>query len=115
MDDISQLLPALWGAAGAFIYAGPRWVACLIAARETKRFGWACFAEFVVAIIVGAISAAAFSAVALRLTDVRDGNAIAAMIGLLANPLTPAVIKKATDVAGNTLGNRVGRAIGGDQ
>lgn len=108
--DASLLLPAFWGAAGAFIYAGPRWVACLVASHETKAGSWVCFLELVVALAVGSIASAAFSALAHRLTNIEDSNAVAAMIGLLANPLTPAIVKRATDVASTI---RVGTLGGG--
>lgn len=106
--DASALLPAFWGSCGAFIYAGPRWVACLVASREKGVGSWVCLVELTVAIGVGAVAASAFSALAHRLTGIPDANAISAMIGLLANPLTPTIVKRATDLAGSARVGKIG-------
>lgn len=105
--------PALWGVLGAFIYAAPRWVACLVACRESGAPGWLCTLEFAVALGTGAIAAAAFSAAALGLTGLKDANAISAMIGLLANPTAPALVNKLSAVVGSTLGAAIGARLAG--
>jgi hypothetical protein len=98
-----------WGMAGAFIYGAPRFGACLFAARHS-RGGWArCSIEFACALITGAIAAAAFSGWAQEsLGQAPDHrNAIAAMIGLLANPTAPKLIDSLSTVITNVVTGRV--------
>ena len=88
--------PPLWGFMGAFIYAAPRLGACVFARRQAGQ-GWVgCGFEFVAALITGAVAAGALTpeiAVSfLKSTDPAHSRAVAATIGLLANPAAPRVI-----------------------
>lgn len=89
------LIAAFWGFLGAFVYAGPKFSACLYTANESGgRWGW-CALEGVIALATGTIAAAALTPWAqhlTRLVEPRDLPAVAGMIGLLANPLAPGLI-----------------------
>lgn len=95
MASVIANSPILWGFLGAFIYAGPRLTACVFAARQTETGWFECGFEFAVALLIGVASAWAFApwgASVLKATDPAQIRAIAATIGLLANPAAPKVI-----------------------
>lgn len=98
--------PAVWGFLGAFIYAAPRWVACLVACREAKASPWPCALELAVALATGSIAAAAFSATAMALSHVKDANAVSAMVGLLANPTAPKLVTALSSVVATAIAAR---------
>lgn len=89
-----------WGLAGAFIYAGPRWVIALASKGVERHNTLFCTLEFLVALLVGMAAAAAFgplaSKVALTTLEVKDDNAVSALIGLLMNPAGPKLIEVAS-------------------
>ncbi|HEY3694188.1 hypothetical protein [Phenylobacterium sp.] len=98
--------PAVWGFLGAFIYAGPRLSACIASPKEHGESPFACLVEFAIALIVGAIGAAAFAPwiiVSRGLTEARDLNAVAVLIGLMANPTAPTLISFAPRLASTVL------------
>jgi hypothetical protein len=103
---------AIWGALGAFIYGAPRLIACAIACRDAGTSSWLCVLEFGVALLIGTIAAAAFSALVLSLTHLKDGHAISAMIGLLANPTAPKVVSRVSDIMGGVIGAILGKPFG---
>lgn len=89
--------PGFWGFLGAFIYAGPRLSACVFERRDNVDHPLTgCVWDFVVALLVGVIAAELF-ATWIQLFLKRDGQhelrAIAGLIGLLANPLAPEIVK----------------------
>lgn len=109
-----------WGLAGAFIYAGPKWVISLAGEASTSpRLFLISMLELVMALMVGTLAAGAFgpiaSSVILTTLQLQDENAVAATIGLFANRLAPALVEKgASALAGSTdLLNRVLKALKG--
>ena len=111
--DLIMSSPATWGVAGSFIYAGPRWLACAFA---SKGAAWRCSLEAAICLLVGAIAAQAFGQWVLAFLHQRpaDLNAIAAMIGLLANPLAPKLTEGLAGTIANTISSRVGKLTKGD-
>jgi hypothetical protein len=106
--------PAWWGAAGAFVYGAPRLHSCLISPKPGETTP-SCVFEFVVALIVGAIGAAALApwVVAWRhMTEPRDLNAVASLIGLLANPTAPTLITFAPRLASTIFAAMKGKPDG---
>lgn len=84
----------VWGLGGSFIYAAPRVLVSLSdSARERKA--WAPWAELLIALAMGPIGAAGFTglvAATIHQTGVADLRAIALTIGMVANPVAPAII-----------------------
>lgn len=113
MDHLFSLSFALWGAAGAFIPSAPRLAACLNSCKETGARGFACTGDFLIALLIGAIGAAAFSPVAIQLSHLKDPAAIATMIGLLANRLAPNLIKGADSVLGAAVESPLAKLLRG--
>ena len=92
--------PALWGFLGAFIYAAPNLIVCVFEARSSGGSSLRCWLEFVVALMVGTIAAAAFSPAlhmmwSLGAREYLTG--IATMIGLTANVVAPKIVRLAPD------------------
>jgi hypothetical protein len=104
--------PALVGLAGSFIYAAPRWLACMVGHREAKSPVWPCFAEFLTSLAIGAIAAFAFCAVVMGFAHVKDINAIGALIGLLANPVAPKISNGFADIVGGVVNSKIGQLLG---
>lgn len=95
-DYLSVLAHALWGAAGAFVYAGPRLVACIKTCRSKGTPITECVGDFVVAILTGAIAGAAcglFVAAHLNQTQDHQVRAVVALTGFFANPVAPGLAK----------------------
>jgi hypothetical protein len=86
---------ALWGAAGAFIYAAPKLVLCFFTARAAKLPWGRCLAEFPVSMLTGTIMAAAFSQWISKTFGQGDMSAVAAVIGMMANTVAPGMIEGA--------------------
>lgn len=90
-------LPAFWGVLGAFVYAAPRWLVCH---RDKGCTTHACNLQFAVAVIIGAIAAAGFAPALAswlnRLHD-QDVRAISTLVGVLANPVSPRVVRLLSD------------------
>lgn len=107
--------PAIWGFMGAFIYAAPRLVKCFLTCKEAGTSGWFCTMEFVIALATGAIAAAAWAALVMGWTHVRDSNAMSATIGLLVNPLAPMMVSTASGVINAALSSKLGRVLQGDE
>lgn len=93
----ASLIAAAWGVAGAVNYAAPKLSLCYYTAREAKGPWGRCLAEFPIALVVGAISAAAFSGWLAGFLHQTDGRAVAAMIGMIANTVSPAMIALVSD------------------
>lgn len=106
--------PAFWGVMGAFIYAAPQWVACLVHCRDTGERGWTCTLEFAIALVTGGIAAAAFSRSVVGFTPIKDLVPIAATIGLLANSTAPVLIRRLSALVGTRLGGKVAAALPGE-
>lgn len=111
----------LWGLAGTFIYAGPRWVISLFGEPAGRAHTAHCTVELVVALTVGSLAAAAFgpaaATVVLTSLHLKDDNAVAAVIGLFANKLAPALVEKGSSAltSGSDIFNRVLKALKGDE
>lgn len=84
---------AIWGFLGAFIFAGPKWGAYVVAEKRTSLPR---LLELAIALAIGAIAAAAYGRLALTATGISDENAVAATIGLVANTAAPAIVKRLT-------------------
>jgi hypothetical protein len=91
----ATLVAALWGLAGAFMYAAPKMSACVFSAKPEDGPPMRCVIDAIIALVIGALAAAAFAEFAqdfLKRTEPGARSAIAAVIGLLANPLAPRLI-----------------------
>lgn len=90
------LIAALWGLLGALMYAGPNMILCLYQCRQAEKHpGW-CIADFFMALVIGAGAAAGgtyWGADFLGADDPHKIPGIAILIGLLANPLAPGLIR----------------------
>jgi hypothetical protein len=87
--------PALWGFAGAFIYAAPKFSACYWQCRDTQVAWTRCLADAIICLMIGTISAFAFSEVIglrLKFTGGQELRAISVLIGLLSNRLAPKLV-----------------------
>lgn len=93
----ASLVTACWGLAGAVNYAAPKLSLCYYTAREAHAPWGKCLAEFPIALIVGAISAAAFSGWLAGFLHQSDSRAVAAMVGMIANTVSPAMISLVSD------------------
>jgi hypothetical protein len=85
---------AIWGFLGSFVYAAPRLVVSLSDARPARR-PWLPWAEFVVALLVGPIGSAGFAdlvAITIHQDKPADLRAIGLVIGMVANPVAPAIV-----------------------
>ncbi len=89
--------PGCWGFLGAFVYAGPKVLACIFENRDEARHPLAfCLLEFVVSLMIGVLVAEMFGPWVigfLKLDGQASLRAVAGLIGLLANPLSPEVVK----------------------
>ena len=104
-------MSAGWGAAGAFMYAANGWRACVLAC--TKGQMTHCHLTFAVAMGIGTAAAAAFSESAAIALHWNHPSAVAAGIGLLANPLSPMIIDRASKAVEKAMNVRFGK--NGDQ
>lgn len=106
--DPMLLTSALWGLAGAFMYAAPKLSTCAFTCKITGGTPAQCLVDATIALTVGAVASAAFGGwaqIAVKHGGPSELRAIAAVIGLLANPVAPRltgrlanwVIKKVPD------------------
>jgi hypothetical protein len=86
------LFYGLWGLSGAFIYAAPKLTVCYFTARESKLPWRRCAAEFPVSLTIGAIGAAAISGWLSHLPGWADTRAVATLVGMVMNTVSPALI-----------------------
>jgi hypothetical protein len=104
---------SLWGFLGAFVYAAPR---LLVAWGESRASGGSVvphLSEFVVALTFGPIFSAGFGewgADYLGWEEPRALRAVSLVIGMVANPVAPVLVKLAT---GEIVG-RLGAVFKGD-
>lgn len=109
---MSLIAWALWGLAGAFVYAAPKLIVALfddgVAGRRARAI-----AEFVVSLSFGPIAAAAFGPFAageLHRTSVSELRAGAVVIGMIVNPVAPSIVRIFSDNvlrwAGHPLANK---------
>lgn len=108
---MSLIFWSLWGFLGAFVYAAPRLIVAWSEARAAaKPFGMR-VAEFVIALTFGPIFAAGFGPFAAhylgREAD-QEVRALALVIGMVANPAAPLLVRLVT---GDIL-RRIGAAKG---
>jgi hypothetical protein len=92
--------PWFWGLGGAFIYAAPKLSACYFSALQTPESPAKCVVDAGFAVVIGPIAAAAFSGTVqanVSLSGVEHMPAVAAVIGLLANPVAPGAIEVFTE------------------
>lgn len=86
---------ALWGLLGSFIYAAPRFSACFFSARQNGGTSLACGVELAISLAIGTIASPLIAPWLQHFLD-RQGShetmAISAVIGLLANPVTPRLL-----------------------
>jgi hypothetical protein len=91
------VIVAVWGFLGAFVYAGPKLVACVYSAKSSGA-GWSfCAVTFIVAMVIGPIMAAAFVpmiAAFIARTAEHDVRALATVVGMIANPIAPDLVKR---------------------
>jgi hypothetical protein len=105
---------AVFGCAGAFMYGGQRWLACVAGgAGPFWRVHWRCSMEGLVTLAVGALAAAAFADWAMTLARPLGGDlpAVAAMIGLLANPIAPKLAARLSSEAAAAMAARLARVL----
>jgi hypothetical protein len=98
---------AIWGFLGAFIYAAPRWTACLATTRPTGHTIGFCTLELVTALLVGSVAAACFGRLALTFIHIADDNGVASVIGLLANTSSPMIVKRLSGIVAAAVGERI--------
>jgi hypothetical protein len=111
----------LWGLAGAFIYAGPRWIIALSGKADSRSAITISTMEMLVALAVGTLAAGAFgplgSKVLLTTLKVQDENAMATVIGLFANRLAPELVERGSSAFNGGVGvlDKVLKALKGDE
>lgn len=96
---MSILYWALWGVLGAFVYAAPRVLVSWADSRSTDKPMLPHIAEFLISLTFGPIFSAGFGPfVAGYLTreSSHELRAIALVIGMVANPASPLVVKLIT-------------------
>ena len=94
--DVSLVVMAFWGLAGAAVYGAPRWAMCVKTCRRAGRDASECHEELVVSLVVGAISGAAagpYLADIVRQTEPHQVRAVTALVGLVANRVAPGLIR----------------------
>jgi hypothetical protein len=97
---------AFWGALGAFVYAAPRLLILLGGKVDSHRL-WAGALEFAVSLAIGPIGAAGFTefiASSLHQSGSAPHRAIAVVLGMIANPVSPTIVQ--------TLGTGIVRRLG---
>lgn len=85
---------AIWGLLGAFVYAAPRLIVTLSEERAPSK-RWMPWAEFFISLVTGPIGSAGFAqlvGITIHQTAVADLRAIALVIGMVANPVSPAIV-----------------------
>lgn len=102
--------PWFWGFCGAFIYAAPRFSACLFGRRPAAPCV-KCYIDGVFSMAVGPIAAGAFTGEAQALLHTSDVPAVAALIGLMVNPVAPSAIEVFTQ----SITRRVASLVNGDR
>ena len=98
---------ALWGLAGAFVYAAPRFLMSLSETRLPEH-RWYPFAEFLVSLGIGPIAGAGFGqfvAGSIHMLKSEELRAITVVVGMIANPVAPAIVQ--------LLGTGLVRRLGG--
>lgn len=106
--------PWFWGFCGAFIYAATRFSTCLLRSFQTGERWWLCAVDAGIAVLVGPVAAGAFTVTIQKLSGlsgVEHVPAVAATIGLLANPLAPGL----TDVLAKGALRRAEKMAGGEK
>lgn len=98
---MDSLYWALWGLLGAFVYAAPRLLVAWGDSKATEARLWVPASEFVVALAFGPIFSVGFGPFAatrinLGSIGVEGLRAVALVIGLVANPIAPLIVKWAT-------------------
>jgi hypothetical protein len=94
--------PAIWGAAGAFIYAAPLFSTCVFTSRAAGGSCARCSVELVTALAIGTLSAAAMAPLIQELSHRETAawlRAVSAMTGLLANKFAPMIVSAAPGAA----------------
>ena len=85
---------AFWGVLGAFVYAAPRLLVSISDFKPDRR-AWMPWGEFAIAMLIGAIGAAACGglvASTIHQTQSADLRAIGLILGMVANPVSPAIV-----------------------
>lgn len=105
--------PWFWGAAGAFVYSGPKLSTCVFDSRKTGAPTAKCVVDAIFAMVIGPISAAALTGTVQGYTGLSGADhlpAVSACLGILANPLAPGVI----EVMSGAVLTRLRKLTGGD-
>lgn len=95
--DISGF--AFWGLLGSFVYGAPRLLVALSEAQAIRDVVYA-IAEFAIALAIGTIGAAACTPIVVEVwgwkgaANMRAGSFV---IGMVANPIAPAVVHLVSD------------------
>lgn len=93
-------LPAFWGFAGAFAYAAPQFSSCIFASTVGGGSWVRRMFDFVVSLVIGTIAAAAGAELIQEVFHIPGSQwmrAISTIMGLLANPVAPKIVKWAPD------------------
>lgn len=96
LPHLDVFFQALWGLAGAAVYAAPRWALCVKVCRRSGCDPRECHEELATSLLIGAIAAAAlglYVAENLGQTEPHQIRAVTALIGLVANRAAPGLIK----------------------
>ena len=96
LSPLALLGQALWGFAGAVVYAAPRWALCVKVCRKQGCEPQECHEELIVSLIIGAIAGAAaghYVADLVGQTEPHQIRAVTALIGLIANRAAPGLIR----------------------
>lgn len=110
--------PALWGALGCFIFAGPRLSVCVFTPHAERCSAARCMGEFVIAMLVGTTFAAVFGPWGqelLRAGSEGSRNGVAGMMGLVANTTAPKLTDSLSAAINGLFSGRVGRSLKGEE
>lgn len=94
--DLTLLVLAAWGLAGAAVYGAPRWVLCVKVCRKQDCNPQECHEELIVSLLIGAIAGAAagqYVAEIVNQTQPHQIRAVTALLGLIANRAAPGLIR----------------------
>ena len=105
------LITTFWGAAGAFIYAVPRWGTCVVTCWDTGHKATHCHLDFFISMALGTVAAAAFTEFASTVlpagefaTSLRASHALPVLVGLIANPATPLLVTRIPELLDRLFG-----------
>ena len=105
------LMTTFWGAAGAFIYAVPRWGPCVVTCWDTGHIATHCHLDFFISMALGTVADAEFTEFASAAlpasalaTSLRTSHALPVLVGLIANPATPLLVTRIPELLDRLFG-----------